>query len=200
MGAESGIDRVKNRIASSSSINAVSFSSARASGVRRHTSRQKRRRASRRRAANARYSLPRARKAARKRIVSDPADSEPTQPLGESRRDVIGTRSFSIASQLFNLLGQRKASVVSVRISTARVSSSAERLVICRLPSCFQTLGRNLGVMRFPGKVTTANRGTAIVGRPLQRSRGRYGYGLGRLPGAFLLHLPRSLTGPQAHV
>src|SRR5262249_36038988 len=83
---------------------------------------------------------------------------------------------------------------------SARVSSSAEQLVLCRLPLCCQTLGRNLGVTRFPSKKTTAKRGTAIVWRALQRSPGRYGNWLGRLPGAFLLHLPRSLTGPQAHV
>src|SRR6266478_6261972 len=34
----------------------------------------------------------------------------------------------------------------------------------------------------------------------LLRSRGRYDYWLGRLPDAFLLHLPRSLTGHPAHV
>src|SRR5215831_13833079 len=82
----------------------------------------------------------------------------------------------------------------------ARVSSNAERLVICRSPSCFQTPERNLGVAEFPSKVTTAERAKGIVERPLQLSHSRRDYWAGALPGAFLLHLPRSLTDPRVHV
>src|SRR6266567_946413 len=59
-----------------------------------------------------------------------------------------------------------------------QVSLSAERLVTCLLPSCFQIPGQNLGVKCFPGKVTTAQTGKAIGGRPLPRSRDRYRFWL----------------------
>src|SRR5436190_20151748 len=52
-----------------------------------------------------------------------------------------------------------------------KISLTAEQLGVCLSPWCFQTPRRNLGVMRFPGKVTTAQKGKAIVGRLLLRSR-----------------------------
>src|SRR4029450_11856338 len=87
---------------------------------------------------------------------------------------VVSPSSSRNAASFLIRVHNETLSVVSVRISTARVSSSAERLVICRLPSCCQTLGRNLGVTRFPSKVTTAKRDTAIGGRPVTRCHGRY--------------------------
>ena|SRR5437667_2157396 len=120
-------------------------------------------------------------------------------PIGRPFGRSVATTRVGALPNTAALLGMGVDCPAAHAISR-RVSSSAERLVPCRSPSYFQTPGRNLGVTRFPGKLRIAKRGKAIVERPLLRSHGRYGYWPGRLPDAFLLHLPRSLTGRRAHV